>query len=254
MSWGGTTNGHSSVPLNYKALDTALTKQAESKLKWNQEQYRHILFLYQRYVTAYRLDPETIAFKLYRTEIIHYHTNGLRTLYGAGWFESQITRHWFWRAGISVQGITPNWSPKQYVVWNEMCVFYDGMQINERGNIVSKHKPMLIRKPNAEAKALRKQLTALAKIYRTFALMHAGSDQKFDGGFVDQDVTRIDPATHKFDLDLYKQLQHRTWEQERRQLLYPVPPLRRMQRALTKAYEAEVYRRGLFDVIQGEES
>lgn len=243
----GSSNGRSSVPLNYAALRHAIEKKMVSKT--GPINYRSIVFLYQRYVTA-RMVGENVALQLHRTDIITYHPDGTKTLDDGGWMHSQMTRLWFGNAGIHIDMFKINsWTPPQPALARrddgglQMSLFYRYMHV-DADNKPLEPSPLRVYKPNAEAKALRKRLTALAKVYREFAMLHAGSPQEFfnrpNYGSI---VEAANDPKHEFDLDMYTMLQHHgnRWD------LQQMAPYKRVLRTLAMVYESHVEKMHLLD-------
>lgn len=239
MAWGS-SNGSSNVRLNYAALDQALQERANN----NRARDRSQLFLYRTYVTARREDVD-IVLRLHATDIVTYRPNGLRTLQAGGWITSQLTRHWFGEAGLQIGKANHlgRWSQPQYGVycsWQPYSLFYDGMQVDPDG-IPLQRKPFVKRVPNAEAKILRKRLTALGALYKPYAMMQQGTPLAIVATTRWQNVAQIDPAHHEIDIALFHgwigPLQYNT--------SYTVWDMVKYQ--LARVYEAEVNRLQLFD-------
>jgi hypothetical protein len=147
--------------LNYHALDTALCDLAKSK-----KQDKRVLQL-QSCAQAYRKD-DGIVLKLYRTEIITFYPD--HTIIDChGWVDRVTTRNWLRCAGHYVYAQKLNqWDSSVYLYhqrWGGDVLYYDGIVIGKDGQVTSERKPIVKRVPNAEAKALRRRMTALQKEY-----------------------------------------------------------------------------------------
>lgn len=161
MVWG--SNPRPTQFCSYKDLDAAL----KAKTKGHTDK----IYVWQRYVYAYR-SGDDIQLCLHRTDIVTYHLDGTLTLRGADWLHSAMTRHWLWIAARKMINYhkANSWTPKQWIV--DDSLFYDEMKLSGRGGqIMGKIKPPIMHVPNAEAKALRKHLTQVQKMYMAYARM-----------------------------------------------------------------------------------
>jgi len=181
-----------------------------------------------------RNEGDDVVMKLHNTDIVTFHPDLTQTLAGMNW-PTQLTAHWIWQAtGNRPYCFRPNkWSPSYWLYCG--VVFQDGMRV--RGTeILTEQKFPQAYTPNAEAKALRKKLTALGKRYKDFANMDTTSDVVFPRYGWPEKLILEELDNPEFSLQVYGALQQLHTENN---------CWKGVLIALQKVYEHEVKRKNL---------
>lgn len=156
--------------LNYHAIDTALHDKQKAGRGHTDKVY------FKPTVWIHRTAPDTVALHLHHTDIVYWHRDGRRTLNSDGWYSSQLTKHWWGEADIhNIHNIRPNvYSHSQHFYvrqHGDSTKYYDGMQIDGDGQLISDVKFGEKNVPNAEAKAYRAEINKVFKEYRPQLIM-----------------------------------------------------------------------------------
>jgi len=233
--------GGPDVPLIYSRLKAALDERAANKRVKRPE-----LLLQGREIGARYLHDGIIALRLHQTDIAEYRPDGSILLRGKGWLCSNQTVDWLNEAtNYRMQYLaTDRWNGKTHHI--NGSAFYDGIII--KGNeLLSERKPVMRNVPNAEAKALRKNMTKLLKFYRPYIKLAEGNAirGKWSGEYANliNATARVVAGIHEFDPHVMAYLLRALWTTD-------VSAYAVAQRQVTKVYESHVMQHNMFDQVE----